>query len=162
MRRIWLIALVLVGSVWIVQAQEKTTQTGAPVTQVPGSPPAPSTVSTPAVVTTTIPSPASPTHVPEQVMWGLAMSYVLQFLKKQKWFPLITPETSSNIQALIGFIMATATAAGIHIAVTGSVLDGNGLSFSVTGLTIDAIKDVGFQWVAQQGWYDAIVKGKAA
>jgi hypothetical protein len=56
--------------------------------------------------------------------------------------------------------VALATAAGIHIAVSGSVLDGSGLSFSITGLTVDAIKDVGFQWVAQQGWYDALVKSR--
>jgi hypothetical protein len=137
-----------------------TTPGGAPVVQVPGSIPAPSKESTPAVVTTTVPSPASPTHVPEQVMWALAMSYVMQFFKKQKWFPLLTPESTASLQAFIGFLVATATAAGIHIAVQGSMLDVNGLSFSVTGLTIDAIKDVGFQWVAQQGWYDALVKAR--
>jgi hypothetical protein len=137
-----------------------TTSTGAPLVQVPGTPPPVVTKSTSAIVTTSIPSPASPTHVPEQVMWALAMSYVMEWLKKQTWFPL-SAETPAKLQALAGFLLATATAAGIHIAVQGSVLDGAGLSFSVTGLTMDAIKDVGFQWVSQQGWYDALVKAKA-
>lgn len=141
-------------------AQDKPAATTPPIAQVPGSVPPPAKESTPAVVTTTIPSPASPTHVPEQVMWALAMSYVMQFLKKQKWFPLLTPESTANVQAFFGFIVAMATAAGIHIAVTGNMLDGSGLSFSVTGLTIDAIKDVGFQWVSQQAWYDGLVKSR--
>jgi hypothetical protein len=141
------------------QDQPRTTTT-PPIAQVPGSVPTPAKESTPAVVTTTIPSPASPTHVPEQVIWALAMSYVMQFLKKQKWFPLLTEQSTANVQAGFGFLVALATAAGIHIAVSGSVLDGSGLSFSITGLTVDAIKDVGFQWVAQQGWYDALVKSR--
>jgi hypothetical protein len=149
----------------LMRAQDATpqsapTSSGSPVVQVPGSAPAAAKESVPAVATTTIPSPASPTHVPEQVMWALAMSYVMEWLKKQKWFLLLTPTTDANMQAFFGFIVATATAAGIHIAVQGSVLDGSGLSFSITGLTLDAIKDVGFQWVSQQGWYDALVKAR--
>jgi hypothetical protein len=135
--------------------------TQVPTVQVSGTPAQATTESTKAVVTTTVPSPASPTHVPEQVMWALAMSYALEWLKKQTWFPLLNPNTTSNMQALAGFIVAACTAAGIHVAVTGSVLDGAGLSFSITGLTMDAIKDVGFQWISQQAWYDGLVKSRA-
>ncbi len=63
------------------------------------------------------------------------------------------------MQAFFGFLVAAATAAGIHFAVQGSLLSEAGLSFSVTGLTADAIKDVGFQWVCQQAWYLKVVKG---
>ncbi len=140
------------------QDQPRITTTTPPIANVPGTLPIPATTTTPAVITTTVPSPASPTHVPEQVIWALAMSYVMEWLKKQAWFPLLSAETSANMQAAFGFLVATVTAAGIHIAVQGSVMDPTGLSFSITGLTFDAIKDVGFQWVAQQAWFDTVVK----
>lgn len=159
-RRLCLIGLFLVVGSWVVAQEQTPTQTqgGAPVVQVPGSVPQVGKESTPAVVTTTVPSPASPPHWPEQVMWSIAMSYMMQFLKKQAWFPILTPQTDKRIQALYGFIVAAGTAAGIHLAVQGSVLDGSGLSISITGLTLDAIKDVGFQWMSQQVAYDKIVK----
>lgn len=146
-----------------MRAQEqkaKTTSSGTPVTQVPGTLPVLVKDSTPAVVTTTVPSPASPAHYPEQLMWAAAMSYLIEWLKKQTWFPL-SKATPANLQATFAFVVALVTAAGIHIAVSGSLLSDGGLSFSVTGLTADAIKDIGFQWVSQQGWYDALIKAKA-
>ncbi len=143
------------------EQQPKTTPAGTPVTQVPGTLPVLVKESTPAVVTTTVPSPASPSHYPEQIMWAAAMAYLIEWLKKQTWFPM-SKATPANLQATFGFVVALLTAAGIHIAVTGNLLSDSGLSFSVTGLTADAIKDIGFQWVSQQGWYDALIKAKVA
>lgn len=146
----------------LVRGQTPMQQTN-PVTAVTGSvpTPAPGVSTQAAVVTTTVPSPASPTHVPEQVMWGLAMSYVMQFLKKKGWLAFLTPAASARIKTVCGFILAAATAAGIHFAVSGSLVDG-GLSFSLTGVSADALKDIGFQWISQQAWYDGLIRKVAA
>lgn len=139
---------------------EPVDPTTSPVTQVPGSlPPAnPANPMQAAVVTTTVPSPASPQHVPEQVMWALAASYALAYLTKKGWLSFLTQDSNARVKAFAGFLVAAGTAAGIHIAVSGSLLDGSGASLTITGLSVDAFKDIGFQWVSQQAWWDAVVK----
>lgn len=140
-------------------AQPPTTTVEVPVTAVPGrtAVPGPGVPSQPAVQVTTVPSPASPQHAPEQIMWALVASYLLQYLKKSKWFSFLTPESTGRLQAQCGFLVALLTAAGIHFSITGNVMDGSGAAFTITGLSFDALKDVGFQWASQQGWYDLIV-----
>lgn len=124
---------------------------GTPATVAPGSP------STPAVVTTTVPNPAAPSHAMEQAEWALAMAFLFQAVKKTRWITVVSPETSARAQAVIGAVLAAVTAAGIHFAVSGNILDG-GVNISVTGVSIDALKDVGWQWVCQQAWYQKVVK----
>lgn len=162
-----LAALVLLGVVLIYgapllrgQEPSKPPETTSPIANVPGTltTPAPGSPSQTAVVTTTVPSPASPQHVPEQVMWALAMSYALSYLTKKGWLSFLTPESSARVKAFCGFLVAAGTAAGIHFAVSGTLLDGQGVSFTITGLSVDAFKDIGFQWVSQQAWYSAVVK----
>lgn len=135
----------------------------SPVTQVSGSVPAanPANPSQAAVAITTVPSPASPQHVPEQVMWALAMSYAMAYLTKKGWLSFLTPASTARVKAAAGFLVAAGTAAGIHFAVSGSLMDGHGASLTITGLSMDAIKDIGFQWVSQQAWYDGLVKRMA-
>ena len=133
-----------------------------PITEVPG---AARTVpegqpSQPAVPITTIPGPASPQHVPEQVMWALAASYALRYLTHKGWLSFLTPESSKRVKAFCGLLVATCTAAGIHFAVTGSILDGGGAAITISGVSWDALKDIGWQWVSQQAWYDGLVKSK--
>jgi hypothetical protein len=142
-----------------VKGQVPTQQTN-PVTTVTGTvpTPAPGVSTQAAVVTTTVPSPASPTHVPEQVMWGLAMSYVMRYLTQKGWLSFLTPQSTARVKTICGFLVAAATAAGIHFAVSGTLVDGGGVSFSVTGISLDAVKDIGFQWVSMQAWYDGLVK----
>jgi hypothetical protein len=136
---------------------------GTPVTNVPGTiqPAAPGAPTQPAVAVTTVPSPASPQNPTDQVMWALAMSYALRFLTKKGWLSFLTPASTARVKAVAGFLVAAATAAGIHFIVNGSPFDGAGASITITGLSLDAIKDVGFQWVSQQGWYDLVVKRTA-
>ncbi len=130
------------------------------VTTVPGTiqPPAPGAPTQPAIAVTSVPSPASPQNPTDQVMWALAMSYLLKYLTQKGWLSFLTPTSSARIKAFVGFVVAFGTAAGIHLAVNGSLFDAHGAQFTITGLSFDALKDVGFQWVAQQGWYDTIVK----
>jgi hypothetical protein len=102
-------------------------------------------------------SPALPTHAPDQVMWALIASYLMEYLKNANWFALLKQESSDKLKAQFGFLFAVLTAAGVHFAVTGSFLDGSGATVTVTGLSATVIKDVAFQWASQQGWYDLIV-----
>ncbi len=145
------------------QPAQPAPTTSSAVTTVPGTiaPPAPGAPTQPAIAVTSVPSPASPQNPTDQVMWALAMSYLLKYLTQKGWLSFLTPTSSSRIKAFVGFVVAFGTAAGIHLAVNGSLFDAHGAEFTVTGLSFDALKDVGFQWVAQQGWYDTIVK-KAA
>lgn len=132
-----------------------------PIIEVPAATPqspAPSVPTVPAVVTTTVPSPASPQNVGDQVMWALAMSYLLRYLMQKRWLAFLTPDTSKRIKTLVGFIVATGTAAGINLAVNGSFFSPDGVSIGITGLSFDAFKAVGFQWVSQQTWYTVVVK----
>lgn len=125
---------------------------------VPAAKPGADVPSQPAVAVTEVKSPAAPAHYTDQALWALMVSFLIQFLKKSPWFQWITPASSRRLKTQFGFLAAFMTAAGIHFAVSGSVLDDGGLSLSVSGLTLNAMKDVLWQWAAQQGWYRAIVK----
>lgn len=151
--------LLMVAAGPILHGQDVPSQQ-VPVTSVPGTvqPPAAGAPSQPAVAVTTVPSPASPQNPTDQVMWALAMSYLLRYVTKKRWIGFLTPEATQSIKAFTGFIVAAGTAAGIHFAVNGSPLDGHGASITISGLSFDVFKDVGFQWVSQQGWYDFVVK----
>jgi hypothetical protein len=133
-----------------------------PIQQLPGTAPAaPASGPTQsAVPVKEVPSPAAPSHALDQALWALAVSYVLKKLMQWKWFTWLGMADSSQVKAAWGFAAAVLTAAGIHFVVTGSVLDG-GLNITVTGVSLDAIKDIGWQWVSQQAWYDAVVKESA-
>lgn len=130
-----------------------------PVTTVPGTVPtvAPNVASQKAVAVTTVPSPASPTHVPEQIEWGLAASFLMRFVMRKGWLAFITPAATERMKVVCGFVVAAITAAGIHFAVSGNFMDG-GASITISGLSFDAFKDIGFQWISQQAWYEALVK----
>lgn len=147
----------------LLRGQEASQPASGPITTVPGTiqPPAPGAPTQPAVAVTTVPSPASPQNPSDQVMWALAMSYALKYLTNKGWLSFLTPGSTARVKAFAGFIVAAATAAGIHFVVNGSPFDGAGASITVTGLSLDAIKDVGFQWVCQQGWFDLVVKRTA-
>ncbi len=155
------VAALAIAAVPAAAWQEPAPQ--VPITQVPGTPPtvAPGQPSQPAVTVTTVQSPAAPAHPADSVAWGLAAALFLQWVKKKRWLAFFTPEVTSRLQSLCGFAAAFATAAGIHFAVTGSVLDNGGAALTISGISWDAIKDVGFQWVSQQGWYLAVVKDRA-
>lgn len=154
-----LIAVMAYGAP-LLKGQQASPQSTSPITTVPGSvsPVATGAPSQTAVAVTTVPSPASPSHVPEQIEWALAMSMLMRFVMKKGWISFLTPTASGRIKAVCGFLLATTTAAGIHFVVSGSLLDGNGASITITGLSMDAFKDIGFQWVSQQTWYEALVK----
>lgn len=144
------------------QATEAPQAQGSPIVTVPGTPPVtnPELPSQPAVSVTEVKSPAAPAHYMDQAIWALIVSFFLQFLKKQTWFPMISEESTARLKTQVGFITAVLTAAGIHFAVSGNFLDG-GVAFTVSGVSLDAIKDVGWQWAAQQALYKKIVKEAA-
>lgn len=160
-----IVAVVLLYSLPLLGQTAATTPAtaqspSATVTSVPGQivQPAPGTPTQSAIAVTTVPSPAAPQNPLAQVMWAGAMSYVLRYLTKKKWFPVLTPESESRFKAQVGFVVALGTAAGIHLAVNGSFFSHDGMSLSVAGLSFDVVKDVGFQWLSQQAWYDIVVK----
>jgi hypothetical protein len=152
-------ACISVG-VFAQSSQPSTTTGGAPVVTVPGTPPAvsPDIPSQPAVAVKEVTSPAAPSHYGDQAIWALMVSLLIQWLKKTPWFGWITPQSSARLQTQFGFLAAFMTAAGIHFAVSGSVLDGGGASITVTGLSVNAFKDIAWQWASQQGWYQLVVK----
>lgn len=134
--------------------------TSQTVTTVPGTiqPPADGAPGQKAIAVTTVPSPAAPQNPLDQIVWAAAASYVIQFLKKWKLFGLISDESTSRAKAVFAFFVAVGTAAGIHFVINGSPFDSNGTTITITGLSFDAFKDVGFQWLSQQMWYDGLVK----
>lgn len=158
-----LLALGLTGSLYARQLTPapQVTPAQGPIVTVPGSTPVarnPEIASQPAVAVTEVKSPAAPEHFSDQALWALMVSFLLQWLKKQPWFGWITPATSARIKTQFGFVAALLTAAGIHFAVSGSILDGGGASITVTGLSINAFKDIAWQWTSQQAWYRMVVK----
>jgi len=101
---------------------------------------------------------SAPEHVGSQVSTGIMVSYILYVLKKAPWFKFLTDDMSAKVQATWGAVAATLTAAGVHLATTGSFLDGAGFSITVTGLSANVIRDIAFQWMSQQGWYDFVLR----
>lgn len=147
---------------------------GPPVVADPSGVPAPVAVVPPAVAPAAIPaprdvpavlvqempaSPASPNHMPEQITWALAMSYIYRYVNNKGW---LGANTTKRVKVVIGGVVATLTAVGIHIGVDGSFFGTAGASVTITGLSWDALKDIGFQWVSQEAWYDTIVRKAGA
>lgn len=160
------IGLVLVTYAWPLAARQQPTlqqpvpQT-SPVVVVPGNPAVvnnPEVPSQLAVSVTEAKSPAAPAHYQDQAIWALMVSFMIQWLKKQKWFGWVTEQTSARIKTQFGFIAALVTAAGIHFAVSGSVLDSGGAAITVSGLSLNVLKDIIWQWASQQAWYRLVVK----
>lgn len=120
--------------------------------------PAPNVPAERALPVQEVPSPAAPSHLAAQAFWAIVASYVLQNAKRMKWIPFWSDNVTSQIKAVVGFCSAVATAVGIHFVVTGSILDDAGASITISGLSIDAFKDVIGQWVFQQIAYDKLVK----
>ncbi len=135
-------------------------QQESPVVNVPGTPSvvSPNIPSQSAVTVKQAESPAAPSHYGDQAIWALMVSFVLQWLKKSPWFGWITPDSSARLKTQFGFLAAFLTAAGIHFAVSGSMLDGGGAAITMSGLSVNAVKDVAWQWASQQGWYRLLVK----
>lgn len=157
-----IVGVVLIYNAPLLRSQTAQSQgpASAAVTSVPGqiAPPAPGAPTQPAIAVTTVPSPASPQNPLDQVMWAGAVSYILRYLTKKNWFPIINDGSLPRLKAQVAFVAALLTAVGIHFAVNGSFFSHEGMSFSVAGLSFDAVKDVGFQWLSQQAWYDVIVR----
>lgn len=164
MKRVLITVGVVVALVYyapLIRGQgQPAAPSGSPITTVPGTilPPAPGAPAVPAVAVTSVPSPAAPQNPLDQMMWAAAMAYVIQFLKKRSWFKFLTPESEARTKAIWGFVVAAMTAAGIHLVVNGSFFTSGGVSVGITGLSFDAFKDVGFQWLSQQIAYDGLVK----
>jgi len=140
-------------------------QTPAPVTNPTGSAAAapttqPSEVVTnqPAVPTTEVPSPAEPPHSQEQVQWALGVSMLIEYLKKSKYFPFLRDRMEGNTLAVVGFLSAVCTTIGINMSINGSFWSQQGLDVTFAHVSWVTFKEVAWQWIAQQGWYLAVVK----
>jgi hypothetical protein len=157
-----LVALSYYAPLW-AQPPDAATSPGVPVTTPAAASapqtdkPAPNVSVEKALPVQEVPSPASPTHLTAQAFWAVLAAYALQNAKRFKFIPWWNDHLDGRVQAAVGFATALATAAGIHFYVTGSFLDG-GASITITGLSLDAFKDVAWQWVAQQIAYDKLVK----
>lgn len=164
----WPALLIVVATAYyspaFAQPVEAPTQPVTPVTTpaAAGTPeatkPMPNVPANQAMPVQQMPSPASPDNVQDQVLWGLIVSYGLQYLKKVKWFGLVNDDSDGRLKAQLGFVSAFLTATGIHIAVGGNLLEHAGATVTITGLSLDVFKDVVFQWAAQQAWYDGLVR----
>lgn len=156
---IGLISMVWLAPVFGGQAQPPPSPS-SPIVSTPGTiqTAAPGAPTQQAVAVTTVPSPAAPQNPIEQIGWALAVSMLLRYLTNKKWFTFLTPESTAQVKAVWGFVAAFTTAAGIHLVVNGNPFSKAGVSVGLTGLSFDALKDVGWQWVSQQAWYEALVK----
>ena len=125
-----------------------------PTVEVPAAGPGTDT----AVPTQEVTSPAAPAHWPDQVLWALAGTQLLEYLKRSKWFPWLSPRTTARIKAQWGFGMALLTAAGIHYVIQGSFFSSDGVAITISGVSFAAFKDLAIQWSSQQGWYQLIVE----
>lgn len=99
--------------------------------------------------------------VTNQVAVAAIASYVLQVLKRTRWFPLLSNASSAAAQRWASAIVALGAAAGIHFAwdTTGGVL-------TITGLTVanglHLAWDAFQQYVLQHFAYHLGIKGKTA
>lgn len=144
----------------LLRSQTPAPATSQAVTTVPGTiqPPAEGAPGQKVVAVTTVPSPAAPQNPVDQIVWAAAASYLIQMIKKWQWFTGITEASASRTKAIFSFCVAVCTAAGIHLVVNGNPLDAAGATLTISGLSFDAFKDIGFQWLSQQVWYDGLVK----
>lgn len=151
---------VLTVGIWAQQPAGGGGDAQGPTVTVPGQPPAvnPDRPATVAVQTQEVPSPAAPPHYVDQTIWALLVAQGYEYLKKCGWFNWITPSMAGRVKARIGFATAVLTAAGVHLAVNGSVFDGGTATLTWAGASWSVFKDIAFQWGAQQALYTNLVK----
>lgn len=80
----------------------------------------------------------------------------LERLKRADWFPVVTRHTD-GLNRIVGAVLATAGAVGIHAGFADGTLTVTGLEINAIGKAAAAIAA---QWAAQEIIYRGAVKGK--
>lgn len=95
-----------------------------------------------------------------QAASAIAISYALEYLKHNPYFPLLRELDTVKWKKFIGFCAAFATTIGIHYAFDYNAT-GNGVITIVLPTYIELLHDVADllkQWAFQQAAYDGFVK----
>lgn len=92
-----------------------------------------------------------------QVVWALFMSFLLQWLKKSRWFPFLHEWSATWWKVLVSALTAAMSAAGISAQfdpVIGQLV--------VTGLTLTGIGHAllafGVSWLSQHALYEGVAR----
>jgi len=96
-----------------------------------------------------------------QVVLGAAFAYILQWLKKASWFPVLTEQSSKGWKVTVSAIVAAATAASIDLdwQQAQGVLTISGLTWDHTW---NALIAFGVSWLSQHASYELLVKAPSA
>lgn len=91
-----------------------------------------------------------------QITAGYAASTLIEWLKRQAWFPFATTDNAKLNRAFAG-VMAFATAIGLHFT-----FDSDAGVLTIAGLTVANIAHTAWAWVQQyalqQFMYKSVVK----
>src|SRR3990167_3838847 len=98
--------------------------------------------------------------VAQQVFVGAFMAYVLQWLKKSSWFPILTEKASRYVKVAFSFLVALGTAFAVDVnydAVAG-VLTLPGL----TWLNMwNGLLAFGLSFLTQHATYETVIRAGA-
>lgn len=77
--------------------------------------------------------------IPQQVMLGLVLVYLQNWLKQQKWFPVISYETTKaneRLNHLFAVVTSGVATVGIHMAYSGGLAAGGTLTVTLPALPV--------------------------
>lgn len=89
-----------------------------------------------------------------QVTTSAVVVYVLQWLKKQQWFPLVQMKGAQRLNRIAAVIAAGMSAAGLH-----ATFDHNAGVLTITGLTAVSIVTALWSWLKAFAIQEVIYQG---
>ncbi len=93
----------------------------------------------------------------QQLPWAFALVYFQNYLKKQKWFPWLTYE-STRMNHVISVLLTGLATLGVHTVHTGSFLAGGSLTITWPALAV-VFAGLGHwlqQWIMTKVAYTAL------
>lgn len=95
----------------------------------------------------------------DQAGYALFFSFLIQWMKNTKWFPVISADTA-KLNRVLAVVASGITAFGIH-----HTFDASAGTLTITGLTLAGIYHGGWQWLrsymVQEITYQKLVKEPA-
>ena len=91
--------------------------------------------------------------ITSQLTAGYACAALMEWLKKQSWFPFATVD-NARLNRAFAMALAFATAVGLHFT-----FDSEAGVLTITGLTLANILHTGWAWIQQYALQQAAFRG---
>jgi len=95
----------------------------------------------------------------DQITFGLIVAFVLESLKKSKFFPLLSPEHTVTYKRFVAFVAALITTVGVHYTFDPEARTIT-IALPTIGQTFHGLYELTKQLVFQQAAYQGLIESK--